>query len=101
MARFLLPLFKALEIGVLIQDFERRLIDNSSAAAADVQIFLAFDGLHFIAVFVTRKETVRIRAVATQANPGFHIPLFALDVFFGTDHPLIVGQWNMLARPKS
>jgi len=74
-------------------------MDDPSATATDVQIFPTFDGLHLVAIVVTRKEAIRIWAVATQTNPGLGVPAFVLDVFLGTDHLLIVRKSEWLARP--
>lgn len=74
-------------------------MDDPSAAAAHVQFFPAFHGLHLVAILVARKETVGVGPVATQAYPGFVIPLFVCDVFLGIEHcPLMIGKSHDLTR---
>ena len=57
-------------------------MNDSPAAAAYVKVFPSFGWLHLVSVVIARKETVRVRAAAANANPRFFIFGFVGYEFF-------------------
>jgi hypothetical protein len=79
-------LIKTLKIRVLVHDFKRVLVYDSSAAVTPIETLPTVRRYHFVAIFVAGEEPIGICTVAAQANPRLVVPLLVLDVFFDADH---------------
>ena len=79
------PLSQQFWIGIAANNFQGGLIDDASAAGANVKAMPVRVGvwLHFVAFVVAWIKPVGDGCVATKANPGLGVAMFMGNKFFG------------------